>query len=340
MKNHKTKNFLIIGTVFCALGTVLFASGIAAGGREYIKNTDLNTYNGSFSSAKSDGSHAILEKKKIDSFQNLNASLKHMDFAVRESEDENYYMSYNVETVKGVIPVSWQTADGTLNLSEKNGKSASGYMQIDIGFLQEFLTDGHVSDDADMIENQIILYIPRDQTIENFSCQMNQGDFTLDSLNCQNLQLQTSTGDISLKNLHVKGGTISDKDGDISITDSSLENTKLDASLGDVSAEGSDFTDSTLSLSSGDAELSDVSFNNNCQITSKMGDVELSVPEKNLSTLVFSLDTNMGDIDIPDELNKKVVSTDNSASNGQKSSDSQNHLTVKSDYGDISIRHS
>ena len=48
----------------------------------------------------------------------------------------------------------------------------------------------------------------------------------------------------------------------------------------------------------------------------------------------------MGDIDIPDELNKKVVSTDNNASNGQKSSDSQNHLTVKSDYGDISIRHS
>ena len=201
MKNHKTKNFLIIGTVFCALGTVLFASGIAAGGREYIKNTDLNTYNGSFSSAKSDGSHAILEKKKIDSFQNLSASLKHMDFAVRESEDENYHLSYNVETVKGVIPVSWQVADGTLNLSEKNGKSASGYMQIDIGFLQEFLTDGHVSDDADMIENQIILYIPRDQTIENFSCQMNQGDFTLDSLNCRNLQLQTSTGDISLKNL-------------------------------------------------------------------------------------------------------------------------------------------
>ena len=65
MKNHKTKNFLIIGTVFCALGTVLFASGIAAGGREYIKNTDLNTYNGSFSSEKSDSNHAILEKEKI-----------------------------------------------------------------------------------------------------------------------------------------------------------------------------------------------------------------------------------------------------------------------------------
>ena len=156
MKNHKTKNFLIIGTVFCALGTVLFASGIAAGGREYIKNTDLNTYNGSFSSEKSDSNHAILEKEKIDSFQNLNADLKHMDFSIRESDDENYYLSYNVETVKGIIPVSWQVENGTLNMSEKNGKTASGYLQIDIGFLQEFLTDGHVSDDTDMLENQII----------------------------------------------------------------------------------------------------------------------------------------------------------------------------------------
>ena len=76
------------------------------------------------------------------------------------------------------------------------------------------------------------------------------------------------------------------------------------------------------------------------RLLQKWANVELSVPEKNLSTLVFSLDTNMGDIDIPDELNKKVVSTDNNASNGQKSSHPQNHLTVKSDYGDISIRHS
>ena len=103
-----------------------------------------------------------------------------------------------------------------------------------------------------------------------------------------------------------KRGAISDKDGDISIIDSSLENMKLDASLGDLSAEESNFTDSILSLSSGDAELSNVSFNNNCQITSKMGDIDLSVPEKYLNALVFSLDTNMGDIDIPDGLKKRL----------------------------------
>lgn len=42
MKNHKTRKFLMTGTVLCALGLVLFGSGIAAGGKDYIANTDLN----------------------------------------------------------------------------------------------------------------------------------------------------------------------------------------------------------------------------------------------------------------------------------------------------------
>ena len=116
---------------------------------------------------------------------------------------------------------------------------------------------------------------------------------------------------------------------------------KLDASLGDLSAEESNFTDSILALSSGDAELSNVSFNNNCQITSKMGDIDLSVPEKYLNALVFSLDTNMGDIDIPDELNGKLyLQMIKAPTRRNHSITLKNHLTVKSDYGDISIRHS
>lgn len=48
----------------------------------------------------------------------------------------------------------------------------------------------------------------------------------------------------------------------------------------------------------------------------------------------------MGDIDIPDELNGKIISADDKSTYQKESSNSQNHLTVKSDYGDISIRHS
>ena len=107
MKNHKTRKFLMTGTVLCALGLVLFGSGIAAGGKDYIANTDLNSYNGS-TSTKDDGSHAVLKKTKIDSFSNLNVDFKHIDLAVKESEDDNFYLSYNVETTKGIVPVSWQ----------------------------------------------------------------------------------------------------------------------------------------------------------------------------------------------------------------------------------------
>ncbi len=110
----------------------------------------------------------------------------------------------------------------------------------------------------------------RSRLLKNFSCQMNKGDFTLDSLNCQNFHLQTIQVTSHLGVFRPKEA-ISDKDGDISIIDSSLENMKLDASLGDLSAEESNFTDSNSCTNLGDAELSNVSFNNNCQITSKDG---------------------------------------------------------------------
>ena len=51
-------------------------------------------------------------------------------------------------------------------------------MQIDIGF-SAGIPDGWscLWQMQIWLKSQIILYIPRDQTIENFSCQMNQGEF-------------------------------------------------------------------------------------------------------------------------------------------------------------------
>ena len=52
----------------------------------------------------------------------------------------------------------------------------------------------------------------------------------------------------------------------------------FDASMGDLDIDSSNFTDSTLSLSEGDVTGTAVSFYNNCQVTSKMGDVNLTIP--------------------------------------------------------------
>ena len=337
MKNHKTRKFLMTGTVLCALGLVLFGSGIAAGGKDYIANTDLNSYNGS-TSTKDDGSHAVLKKTKIDSFSNLNVDFKHIDLAVKESEDDNFYLSYNVETTKGIVPVSWQVDNGTLNLAESNGHVSSEYVHIDVAFLKDLLTVRHFSDNtSENRTNQVIVYIPHDQKLNTLSCQLTEGDMELTALTCQNLNVQVNLGDLTLEDLNVANVSVTDKEGDISISESTMSNLKLNASLGDLDIDSSSFTDSTFSLSEGDTTGTDVAFYKNCQITSKMGDIDLTLPENSFDNLTLSLDTNMGDINVPDKLNGKLVSTDDESTFKKNASSIQNHLSIQSDDGDISI---
>ena len=340
MKNHKTRKFLITGTALCALGLILFGSGIAAGGKEYIANTDLNSYDGSISS-KDDGSHSVLEKTKIDSFSNLNVDFKHIDLAVRESEDDNFYLSYNVETTKGIVPVSWQVDNGTLNLAEENGHAASGYVHIDVAFLKDLLTVRHFSDEtSENRTNQVIVYIPQKQKLDTLSCQMDEGDMELDSLNCQNFNIQLGLGDLSVQSLEAANGSVTNEEGDISISDSTFTSMNFDASMGDLDIDSSSFADSTLSLSDGDVTGTAVSFYNNFQITSKMGDVNLTIPESNLSGLTLDLNTKLGDVKVPDELNGKLVSEDDESTFEGNDSSAQNHLSIQSDDGDIILAHS
>ena len=328
------------GTVLCALGLVLFGSGIAAGGKDYIANTDLNSYNGS-TSDKDDGRHAVLEKTKIDSFNNLNVDFKHIDLAIRESNDDNFYLSYNVETNKGIVPVSWQVDNKTLNLAETNGHASSQYVHIDVAFLEDLLTVRHSSEQtSENRTNQVIVYIPQNQKLDTLSCQMNEGDMELDTLKCQNFNIQLSLGNLSLKNLDVTNGSVTDKEGDISISESTFSNVNFNTSLGDLDINSSSFTGSTLSLSDGDVAGTKICFYNNCQITSKMGDINLTIPKSNLTDLTLNLDTNLGDINVPDNLNGKLISADDESTFEKNDSSARNHLSIQSDDGDIIIKSS
>ena len=68
-----------------------------------------------------------------------------------------------------------------------------------------------------------------------------------------------------------------------------------------------------------------------------MGDVNLTIPENNLSGLTLDLDTKLGDIDVPDKLNGKLVSTDDESTFEGNDSSAPDHLSIQSDDGDISI---
>ena len=91
------KRLLAAGGIFCAVGILFFGAGVASGGRNYIKSADLNRISGTATMDSSD-SHAILSKTKLDAFSAVNIDLRNLDLDVKESDDDNFYIAYNIET--------------------------------------------------------------------------------------------------------------------------------------------------------------------------------------------------------------------------------------------------
>ena len=206
--NRTTKKFLIAGTVFCAAGLITFGVGAATGGKTYVANADLNVISGAATLVSNDN-HAVLEKTELDSFSQVNADLRNIDFNVEPSSDDKFYISYNIETSDGLLPLSYQVSDtGALNIAESKGNSSFSYIHIDINFLQMMLGQKSVIENT----NQVTLYIPKDQKLDSFSCKMGNGYLNIDTLDCQNMSLSDDYGDINLKNLDISKGKVTSSD--------------------------------------------------------------------------------------------------------------------------------
>lgn len=308
----KTNKYLLMaGGIFCAAGLLIFGAGVASGGKEYIKSADLNRISGAAMMDSSD-SHAILSKTKIDAFSAANVDLRNIDLDIKESDDGEFYIAYNIETNDGMLPLSYQVQKDTLNIVEKKGHESYSYIHIDINFLQEMLGQSHVIENS----NKVTLYIPKKTDLSSFSCKMGYGTLDIESLNAK----------------HVG---ISSKDGDITVKDSVLENLALEAELGDVNFQDTSCTDSQITMSDGDMTAENIVFNGENKITSSLGDIELTVPEKELAGLSVQAETGLGDIRVPEELGSVV--SDDDAKVLQSDDINKNTLTIESSDGDIEI---
>ncbi len=151
------KRLLAAGGILCAVGVLFFGVGVASGGKNYVKSADLNRISGTATMDSSDN-HAILSKTKINAFSSMNVDLRNLDLDVRESDDDNFYIAYNIETNDGMLPLSYQVQDDTLNIVEKKGHESYSYIHIDINFLQEMLGQSHVIENS----NKVMIYIPEE----------------------------------------------------------------------------------------------------------------------------------------------------------------------------------
>ena len=305
------KRLLAAGGIFCVAGLLLFGVGVVAGGKNYIKTADLNRISGNAMMDSSD-SHAILSKTKIDAFSAVNIDLRNIDLEVKEAEDNDFYIAYNIETNDGMIPLSYQVQDHTLNIVEKKGHESSSYIHIDINFLQEMLGQSHVIENS----NKVTLYIPKENDMSSFSCKMGYGDLDIESLNA-------------------KQAVIQNDDGDVKIVRGRFKNLELKDDLGDLKIKDVIFANSQIEMADGDIQAENVTFTGKNEIRSSLGDITLSIPEKTLADL--SVEAEASEINIPEELGKVMTDEDDeqSVDSGNKA---QNSLEIKSEDGDITIK--
>ena len=304
------KHLLAAGGIFCAIGILFFGIGVASGGRNYVKTADLNRISGAAMMDSSD-SHAILSKTEIHSFSSLNVDLKNLDLDIKVSDDDRFYISYNIETTDGMLPLSYQVQNDALNIVEKNGHESSSYIHIDINFLQEMLGQSHVIENS----NKVTVYIPKKTDLSGFSCKMGYGDINVESLNAQKTVIQS-------------------EDGDITISDSTFNNLELSADLGDLKIKDTTFTNSQFEMMDGDVKAENVTFNEKNEFTSDLGDITLSLPKKSFAAL--SIQAEASEINIPEKLGQVMTDEDdNQLVNSENKT--QNSLQLESKDGDIQI---
>lgn len=304
------KRLLAAGRILCAVGVLFFGVGVASGGKNYVKSADLNRISGTATMDSSD-SHAILSKTKIDSFSSVNVDLRNLDLDVKESDDNNFYIAYNIETNDGMLPLSYQVQDDTLNIVEKKGHESYSYIHIDINFLQEMLGQSHVIENS----NKVTVYIPKKNDLSSFSCKMGYGDLDIESLNTKQSVIQNDDGDIKIAGGTFKNLELKDDLGDLKIKDATLINGQIEMNDGDIKAEN-------------------VTFTGKNEIKSTLGDITLSIPEKTLADL--SVEAEASEINIPEELGKVMTDEDDEQIVASENK-TQNSLEIKSDDGEVTI---
>ena len=304
------KRLLAAGRILCAVGVLFFGVGVASGGKNYVKSADLNRISGTATMDSSD-SHAILSKTKIDSFSSVNVDLRNLDLDVKESDDNNFYIAYNIETNDGMLPLSYQVQNDTLNIVEKKGHESYSYIHIDINFLQEMLGQSHVIENS----NKVTIYIPNKNDLSSFSCKMGYGDLDIESLNTKQSVIQNDDGDIKIAGGTFKNLELKDDLGDLKIKDATLINGQIEMDDGDIKAEN-------------------VTFTGKNEIKSTLGDITLSIPEKTLADL--SVEAEASEINIPEELGKVMTDEDDEQIVASENK-TQNSLEIKSDDGEVTI---
>lgn len=240
------------------------------------------------------------EKTPLDaSVTTINADLVYCDFTIKASDDDRYYIAYHIDSQSNTTPFSYTIDGDTLRLHESEKEGL--YVHYTLPTLLSPLLSGDDAQNIDDIGSNITLYVPKD-ALKALNCQMKYGDLYLRDSNLGNVTAHLSYGDIDLTHCQWASASINLKYGDIDCTT--------------LDCKGM----TQLSTDYGDVALTD------------------SVPSDDLSIQIF---TKYGDLDVnPDLYGTFTQSDDDDDGAGYErlSPIGRDVLTIKSEYGDISLQ--
>lgn len=306
------KTALLSGVLCCAVGTVLTATGMLTGGKQYVQAADINTLRGDARKTDSD-SLAVLNKQKISGVQALDLALDNLDLKIVPSDDDCCYLSYRIAATDGEAPLTYTVQDGTLHLKEND--AVQPQVHIDVDFLTDFLTLGRLPEDDDT--QTVILSVPKSQL--------------------KQLDICSSYGDISMCGISAARGSIRCDNGDISLNNCQLSQLTLNNDYGDIDLERCTLDTAAVQLSNGGFDAQETAFSGENSITSSYGDVSVSDTLANLQALTIQASTTYGEISVPDGLRAQIRQTTDDELTDYCHSGTGGSLRVQADNGDIEL---
>lgn len=208
-----TKIWGITALTLCITGGMIYAVGSAAGGKEAMQKFSPHRFTYS------------QEKQKLDTSSKLQIDFTNMDLQIQPSKDENWYLSYTIDSTKKNNPLSMETENDTLHLSEKNAEATMYYEEGNLFGISKRVSYNSVA----------CLYVPKGQPLDTCIIRLGRGDLLVDGVNTKQMEIHMEEGDADIQTSQTEDFSISMEEGDLSTSNALWKTADILTAVGDIS---------------------------------------------------------------------------------------------------------
>lgn len=300
MKTWK-KIILTIGVAACLTGVALATLGYLSGGMKDLSASYVQK------------NKQKITKKELTSFDQIDIDSKVYNAVIGQANISKPFISY---ANRKKLKIDYKVENGKLTVHENSDflstKKTVNFFTLDD--LINILETGTVTD-----SHTLVISLPKGSDIKSIKASLSAGDLSMNNLTVKQADIKLSAGDLDTQDTKINSGKIMVAAGDAYFSNSNLSYLETVVKAGDLDFETGSSRNSSFETSMGDFTGNDLTFKENNQVTTSLGDISITLASKDLTVLSNQLSE---DVDITDQLNPK----------------SNNKLTITSNSGDVSVQ--